>query len=527
MNECRETVVQIKSRIKWPQGDRSLMVTCGRDSWKGGFRLKNKSVLQSQLYVHGIGSNVRLKNKSVLQSQFCACSAGRDVRMFNNRLYWLFLVFLLVPLRVYAALPVAEPQSAVLSLEQCLRLAFSNSEAVQIAAQNVAKAQEGVKQAQSGFFPTLGYQFGYSNISGDLPVDGWPLGHPLYSPERVTKGSVTLTQPLYTAGKLTYGLKLAQLQLDSALENERKVKQDLTCNVKAAYYQVWVAEKMLTVARDALKNLDRHVDQVQKFYEAGTASKYDLCRAQVQRDTLKPPVIKAENAVVLVKLNLATLIGDDRERQFTVVVRTEQLQFSKEMPSQVAALLGPAYQNRVELRQVQLLKQGNDLKVALVRAEYQPNLLLTGNYGGKNYGGKDAGFAENWKENTTITLAIQGSLNMGGATRSKVAAAKDDQAIVLLQESALKNQIRLEVQQGVQAITDSLAAIRANQSNITLAQETLKYTQTRFDSGMATTIDIMDSQLALDQALNGYYQGIANYLIALAKLDQVVGKETE
>jgi outer membrane protein len=293
--------------------------------------------------------------------------------------YGLLLAFLLVPARVSAA----EPQPEALSLEQCLRLAFANNEAVQIAVKNVAKAQEGVKQAKAGFFPTLAYQVGYNDYSGTTPVDGWPNGQPKYSPERVTKGSVTLTQPLYTAGKITYGLKLAQLQLDSALENERKVKQDLTYNVKAAYYQVWVAEKMLTVARDALKNLGRHVDQMQKFYEAGTASKYDLCRAQVQRDTLKPPVLKAENAVVLVKLNLATLLGYDRERQFTVAVAADQLQLSQETPPQVALLLEPAYQNRVELRRVQLLKQGNDLKVALAKAEYQPDLVLTGNYGGK------------------------------------------------------------------------------------------------------------------------------------------------
>jgi outer membrane protein len=52
-----------------------------------------------------------------------------------------------------------------------------------------------------------------------------------------------------------------------------------------------------------------------------------------------------------------------------------------------------------------------------------------------------------------------------------------------------------------------------------LAQETLKLTQVRFDAGMATTMDIMDSQLALDQATNGYYKGSAAYRIAQARLE--------
>jgi outer membrane protein len=433
----------------------------------------------------------------------------------------LLLLFLLIPVEIHAAPPTQASQPETLSLDQCLQLAFANTEPVKIAVKNVEKAKEGVKQARSGFFPTLNYQTGYSDLSGDLPVLGWPNGKPYYSWEQVVTGNVSLTQPLYTAGKLTYGLKLAQLQLDYALENERKVKQDLVYNVKAAYYQVWLSEKVLAVAQDALSNLDRHVDQIQKFYAAGTASKYDLSRAQVQRDTLKPQVIKAENAVAIIKLNLATLIGADRDQKFTVAVNSEQLNLPKEAVFEVNRLVESAYQNRSDIRQIQQLKQVNDLKTALAKAEYQPNLLLVGNYGGKG----EAFYDSTWQATTTITLAVQGNLSTGGATRAKVTAAKDDQAIALLQESNLKKQIRLEVQQAVQSLTDNLATIRANQANIDLARETLQYTQTRFDSGMATTMDIMDSQLALDQALNGYYQGVANYLIAQAKLDQVAGKD--
>jgi hypothetical protein len=48
-----------------------------------------------------------------------------------------------------------------------------------------------------------------------------------------------------------------------------------------------------------------------------------------------------------------------------------------------------------------------------------------------------------------------------------------------------------------------------------------------FEARMATTMNVRDSQLALDQALNRYYQGIMAYLTALAKLDLAVGKEIE
>ena len=50
-------------------------------------------------------------------------------------------------------------------------------------------------------------------------------------------------------------------------------------------------------------------------------------------------------------------------------------------------------------------------------------------------------------------------------------------------------------------------------------------TQIRANNDMATTVDIMDAQLALDQSLTGYYQGIVSYLTAEAKLDLVMGRD--
>lgn len=51
-------------------------------------------------------------------------------------------------------------------------------------------------------------------------------------------------------------------------------------------------------------------------------------------------------------------------------------------------------------------------------------------------------------------------------------------------------------------------------------------TEIRVDNGMATTMDIMDAQLALDQVITWYYQGIVSYLTAEVKLDLVMGKDS-
>jgi outer membrane protein TolC len=132
-----------------------------------------------------------------------------------------------------------------------------------------------------------------------------------------------------------------------------------------------------------------------------------------------------------------------------------------------------------------------------------------------------------WEKTWNLTLSLTGNLFDGFATASKVAAAKDNQKIMKNQELLLRDAVRIEVEKGLLELNENLESIRANQSQIDLSKEKLRMTQARFDAGMATTIDISDSQLDLDTALNGYYESIKNYLTALAKLDVTLGRDPQ
>ena len=123
-------------------------------------------------------------------------------------------------------------------------------------------------------------------------------------------------QPIYTFGRLSAASKLAQAQLSLAIETERKTKQTLTYEVTDTYYGLWLAEKALQIAKNSYANIGRHYQQVKRFYEVGTASKYDLLRAQVQWENLKPNVLKAENQVAFARLALATQTGLPKDRLF-------------------------------------------------------------------------------------------------------------------------------------------------------------------------------------------------------------------
>ncbi|HBF38141.1 MAG TPA: hypothetical protein DDW50_12560 [Firmicutes bacterium] len=411
-------------------------------------------------------------------------------------------------------------QLETLSLDKCLELAAENSQQIKAAAKSVEIAKAAVKEVEGGFWPKLDYSI--LAMKAEEPI--YPY---IVDPYRIsTEGSgaaVSLTEPLYLGGKLINGVKLTKDQLNMALENERKAKQQLTFQVKQAFYQVWLAERLLKVAQSSYDNLEHHVAQVDNYFQVGTVSRFELLRAKVQRDSLKPQVITAQNSLKFATLNLAILLGLPKERLFTVEYDSNKIRLPEQFNVGMEQVLEAAYQNRPEMRQIKQAEKMSQLQMKLAEAGYKPKVVLIGQYQEQSLDYSTS----SWNDDKywTLTLNITGNIFDGFATSAKVTGAKENVDLSSIKESGLRDQIRLDVEQSVQSIQESLEVIHANQSNIDMAKESLELTQARFEEGMATTMDIMDSQLASDQALSGYYRGIALYLTAEAKLDLADGKD--
>lgn len=433
----------------------------------------------------------------------------------KKTLGFLVLVMLILPVGALAAdSPQSTKQPAILTLEQCLDWAFQNNKQIQEKEKLVTIAEGAVKEAKGGFWPTLNYQA----TRDESDVTQYQVGM-AYEDHQFVAG-VNATLPLYTGGMLQNNLKLTRTQLEIAREDLRKAKQQLIYDVKQVYYQVWLAEKVVQVQEASYHNLEQHVNRVQIRYNAETASKLDLMRAKVQRDTLKPKVISAQNQLVLAKLQLATIIGYPKDQTYQVQYEAASLKMPDSVSISLAEILNAADQDRPEFRQIQGKAKINQIITAMEKASYKPNAGLSVGYGGKN---EDVTF-EDWYDAWTLTFSVGGKL-YDRKIHAKIEQAKKEEELTEIQEANLRDMIRLEAEQSLQNLAVSIETTRANQASIELAKEALRMTEIRVDNGMATTMDIMDAQLALDQVLTGYYQGVVSYLTADAKLDLVMGKD--
>ena len=84
--------------------------------------------------------------------------------------------------------------------------------------------------------------------------------------------------------------------------------------------------------------------------------------------------------------------------------------------------------------------------------------------------------------------------------------------------------ISREVEQSINNVIEADERIQAAQVAVVSAQENFRLAQGRFDAGVGTILELTDAQLALTQAQNQEAQALADYRIALARLDRAVGR---
>lgn len=438
--------------------------------------------------------------------------------MINKKLVFLFglaLIFcgLLIPFNVNAAETKAtdgEPEA--LTLKKCIELAFENSKDLQIVSKQVAMKKSALQQAIAGFGPTVKYNYSVSEFeesSAKVESNG---------------GSLSLEQPLYTGGMLTARYQMTKLSYEKALEDERSAKQQTVYGVKQCFYGVWLAEQRLQITQASYDYMGRLYQQTKRYYDVGTKSKFDLLTAQTEWEKRRPELIEAQNGVIKAKLKLANMIGLPQDRIFNVQDELSQYQLPEKTVLSLQVLLDEAFQHNPKM-----LNAVKDLEIAknnvkLARAGFKPTIAAIGK---KTNSESDPSIASLEEDSITVAVNLSGVLFDSLKTQSAVSEAKKGLEAQEIAESKKRDDISLDVREALLDLEASLEKAWANQASSNLAKEKFRMTQARYEAGMATTMDLSEDQINVDQALIGYYKGLSDYIIALANLDKTLGRDPQ
>jgi HAE1 family hydrophobic/amphiphilic exporter-1 len=111
----------------------------------------------------------------------------------------------------------------------------------------------------------------------------------------------------------------------------------------------------------------------------------------------------------------------------------------------------------------------------------------------------------------------------GLRTQGRVAQARSDAATLRIEEAKLKDAIRLEVSDAVNAVQESGEIVKGLTGTVAQAERLLFMAEKGFEYGVKTRLEVDDAQLNLKQAKGSLARSQRDYLVALTNLEWVSG----
>ncbi|MFQ6613330.1 MAG: TolC family protein [Fidelibacterota bacterium] len=429
---------------------------------------------------------------------------------------------------VMVLLSVTLAQSIELDLRQVRELALKNNSEIKLARKAVEKSGRQIEESRGKLLPTVSAFANYQRawelptIFFDNPNGPGKITFKMGSEHTLISG-LNFQQPLYLGGAAWNGYQLSRLGKTMAELQAGSTRESVLLNATSAYFGLLFARSAVAVMETALQTAQENLKQVQEFKAAGKASDFDVLRAEVQVATYQPQVISARNNVRLAESRLRMVTGIDQQ---TELIIRDQLSYEPNslVKQSVEDLYQLALEQRPEVGMITLRKTMAEKQLSLARAVQIPSLVFNTAY---RYQGErqDSQFTkDDFFKSFNSSIAINIPLFNGLQTRAKIQTAKIGIREIEDQKEALLRNIRMEVEAAYFTMEEAEQKVTAQTKLVEQAREAFRLAKLRYREGASTQLEVMNAELALNQAQMTYQQSLFEYNLAQAGLEKALNQ---
>ena len=331
-----------------------------------------------------------------------------------------------------------------------------------------------------------------------------------------------LQWPVYTSGRSDALERAAQAEAVASGADLEVVRLDLRLEVARAYWALVTARDTVRVLEAALATADRSLADVRNLVEAGLLPPSDVSRSEAQRARQELLLIEARGRVESLTVDLDRLLGLP---DGTPIETTEGLETPPPPARDADTLVDEALKQRPELAALTGRTQAaagthhRDCRrqEALRRRRLRPGLGQP-QPAHLPAPGQVAGVVGRIGQRLVAALRLgpqRRRAHRGAASRSPRLNERRAETVTL---------IRADVQKQLIELRSAQAALAPAGLGVTAAQETQRVVGDRFDAGVATTVDVLDAQLAVLQAELDRTRVLADLRLSEARLARVLGR---
>lgn len=439
--------------------------------------------------------------------------------MVRSQLAAVAAVLTLAVAQVHYAYSADDPQAPpstenedikILTLEQCLALAFEKSPGLKIEQEKIIELESDYRIASSGLYPKLTASASYTRVNKDR-VGVQPTMQ--YSEESL--GQVKLKQLLYDGGKTRYNGQASSKAADAQRDSAEASRLDTVFAVSQAYYRVLEARELLKVGEHSRSQREAFHRLTDSFHKAGKATRIEFLKAEAQLLDAERSLVQAREALRISELILKKTVGVGAGARITIA---DGLPETFTEPGSEAVLIAQMFENSPDLKKSSQFKEQARLSIESATGSYLPEISLQGIYGYRN---RDVGGAgDEWMAG----VFLEWSLFEGGITRAQVGKARARYREIEWSDKAVRDQVQVDLSLALGDMRTALASIRSSKRLVEAQDEAYKAAMEFYKRGKATYIEVLTAETDLTLAKASYVRSVGDYQSASARLDRVIGK---
>lgn len=398
------------------------------------------------------------------------------------------------------------------SLARCRELALQNNVTVRNAVLEQEAAAQTKRAAFTRFFPTISAS-GTVMRSSEEMID---LG--MFSLlDRMTLGSVTVTQPLFAGGRIVAGNRLAEVGRQAGERKRQLSENETLLRTEEQYWRIVSLDEKIKTLDIYGRMLDELARQADDAVRSGLITRNDLLKIRVKQSEWQLLRLQAVDGRHLALLAFCQFLGIECRDE---MVLGESLPAAPP-PASIRVDHPTVLPARPEAALLRLAVKAEKLQTALKRGEFLPQLGV----GVSGYYLSTAPGRHQYNTLAFCSLSLPVSEWWRGVHEWKEKRLREE--IARNNQRDGEELLLLEMQKTWYELSESYKEIELTEKLVEQAEENLRVSTDAYRQGLGLMSDLLEAQAGLQQARARRIDALAGNRIKLVHYLHATGRYEE
>jgi outer membrane protein len=405
------------------------------------------------------------------------------------------------------------------SLKEAQEYALNNNKMVKSAKFTVMASEKDVWTTISSGLPQVS--------AGANLTDNFKLGVFVLSmngvPTIITMGTtynlpvaVQASMPLFNA-PYYIGIETSKLARKMAESNLQSTEIDTRQEVTSAYYLILISEESLRILKENLSNLRESLKSTKAMYNSGLAEATDVDQVASNVTMMENSFSNLQNSI---EMNYNLLRFQLGVKSDTKIILSESIDdLVKDI--NIEALLAHEFNPATNI-QYDLVEKQEKLSALELKAQKAMTLpTLSGVYSTSTTGMANKMSDLKWYQSSYLMLNLSVPIFASGQRYSSIQKAKINLDKARNTKEMISDQLQIQDKQLRYNLQNANIQYKSQKGNVDVSKRVYASMENKYKQGMASSLDLIESNSLYLQAENNYISSLMNLLqtrLALEKL---------